>query len=45
MVVESVNSTGLNLAWLVEKRIWEIILPFHFSVGFNFYRKGFEYVH
>lgn len=44
MVVESVNSTGLNLAWLVEKRISDHFAIRTFPLDLTFTEKAFEYV-
>ncbi|MFN8253204.1 MAG: outer membrane beta-barrel protein [Ferruginibacter sp.] len=43
MVVESVNSTGLNLAWLVEKRLGEHFAIRTFPLNLTFTEKAFEY--
>lgn len=44
MVAESVNSTGLNLAWLVEKRISDHFAIRTFPLDLTFTEKAFEYV-
>ncbi len=44
MVVESVNSTGLNLAWLVEKRISDHFAIRTFPLDLTFTEKAFEYI-
>ncbi len=44
MVVESVNSTGLNLAWLVEKRLSDHFAIRTFPLNLTFTEKAFEYV-
>lgn len=43
MVVESVNSTGLNLAWLVEKRLGDHFAIRTFPLNLTFTEKAFEY--
>jgi hypothetical protein len=43
MVVESVNSTGLNLAWLVDKRISEHFSLRTYPLNLTFTEKAFEY--
>jgi hypothetical protein len=43
MVVESVNSSGLNLAWLVEKRLSEHFSIRTFPLDLTFTEKAFEY--
>jgi hypothetical protein len=44
MVVESINSSGLNLAWLVEKRLNEHFSLRTFPLNLTFTEKAFEYV-
>ena len=43
MVVESINSTGLNLAWLVDKRLSEHFNIRTFPLDLTFTEKAFEY--
>ncbi len=43
MVVESINSTGLNLAWLVEKRLGEHFALRTFPLNLTFTEKSFQY--
>jgi hypothetical protein len=43
MVVESVNSSGLNLAWLVEKRLSDHFSIRTFPLDLTFTEKAFEY--
>ncbi|WP_460558666.1 type IX secretion/gliding motility protein PorT/SprT [Ferruginibacter profundus] len=43
MVVESINSTGLNLAWLVDKRLSEHFNLRTFPLDLTFTEKAFEY--
>jgi hypothetical protein len=43
MVVESINSTGLNLAWLVDKRISNHFNIRTYPVNLTFTEKAFEY--
>jgi hypothetical protein len=43
MVVESINSTGLNLAWLVDKRLSEHFNIRTFPLNLTFTEKAFEY--
>jgi hypothetical protein len=43
MVVESINSTGLNLAWLVDKRISEHFNIRTYPLNLTFTEKAFEY--
>jgi hypothetical protein len=43
MVVESINSTGLNLAWLVDKRLSEHLNLRTFPLDLTFTEKAFEY--
>ncbi|MEI7734192.1 MAG: outer membrane beta-barrel protein [Ferruginibacter sp.] len=44
MVVESINSSGLNLAWLVEKRLNDHFSLRTFPLNLTFTEKAFEYV-
>jgi hypothetical protein len=44
MVVESVNSTGLNLAWLVDKRLSDHFNLRTFPLNLTFTEKAFQYV-
>lgn len=44
MVVESVNSTGLNLAWMVNKRISDHFDLRTYPLNLTFTEKAFEYV-
>jgi len=44
MVVESINSSGLNLAWLVEKRLSDHFALRTFPLDLTFTEKAFEYV-
>lgn len=43
MVVESINSTGLNLAWLVDKRLSEHFNIRTYPLNLTFTEKAFEY--
>jgi hypothetical protein len=43
MVVESINSTGLNLAWLVDKRLSEHFNIRTYPLNITFTEKAFEY--
>ncbi|WP_462220575.1 type IX secretion/gliding motility protein PorT/SprT [Ferruginibacter sp.] len=43
MVVESINSTGLNLAWLVDKRLGEHFNLRTYPLNITFTEKAFEY--
>ena len=43
MVVESINSTGLNLAWLVEKRLNDHFAIRTFPLNLTFTEKAFQY--
>lgn len=43
MVVESINSTGLNLAWLVDKRISNHFNLRTYPLNLTFTEKAFEY--
>ena len=43
MVVESINSTGLNLAWLVDKRLSDHFDLRTFPLDLTFTEKAFEY--
>ena len=43
MAVESINSTGLNLAWLVDKRLSEHFNIRTFPLDLTFTEKAFEY--
>ena len=43
LVVESINSTGLNLAWLVDKRLSEHFNIRTFPLDLTFTEKAFEY--
>lgn len=43
MVVESINSTGLNLAWLVEKRLSDHFSIRTFPLNLTFTEKAFQY--
>jgi len=43
MVVESVNSTGINLAWLVDKRLSDHFSLRTFPLDLTFTEKAFEY--
>ena len=43
MVVESINSTGLNLAWLVDKRLSDHFNFRTFPLDLTFTEKAFEY--
>ncbi len=43
MVVESINSTGLNLAWLVDKRLGEHFNLRTFPLNLTFTEKAFQY--
>ena len=44
MVVESINSSGLNLAWLVEKRLNDHFSLRTFPLNLTFTEKAFQYV-
>jgi Outer membrane protein beta-barrel domain len=44
MVVESINSTGLNLAWLVDKRLGEHFNFRTYPLNLTFTEKAFQYV-
>jgi Outer membrane protein beta-barrel domain len=44
MVVESVNSTGLNLAWLVDKRLGDHFNLRTYPLNLTFTEKAFQYV-
>jgi hypothetical protein len=43
MVVESINSSGINLAWLVDKRLGEHFNIRTFPLNLTFTEKAFEY--
>lgn len=43
MVVESINSTGVNLAWMVEKRLSDHFAIRTFPLNLTFTEKAFEY--
>ncbi len=43
MVVESINSTGLNLAWLVDKRLSNHFNIRTYPINLTFTEKAFEY--
>ena len=43
MVVESINSTGVNLAWLVDKRISDHFSLRTYPLDLTFTEKAFEY--
>ena len=43
MAVESINSTGINLAWLVDKRLSEHFNIRTFPLNLTFTEKAFEY--
>lgn len=43
MVVESINSSGLNLAWLVDKRLGEHFNIRTYPLNLTFTEKAFEY--
>ncbi len=44
MVVESINSTGLNLAWLVDKRLGSHFNLRTYPLNLTFTEKAFQYV-